>query len=134
MIFVGLMIWVPIGLIAPGGAFGEDVSATPEEVSAALAARDAGDSSLFEALPDVNQECECVPSKINDVTFADHTPLAGLPAAVDRRQRAGLAAEHRLSDRRVLRHRSVRVAGMAALPVRAMAGATGSARLAGSLD
>jgi cobalt/nickel transport system permease protein len=77
MIFVGMMIWVPIGLIAPGGAFGEDASATQAEVSAALAARDAGDASLFDALPDVNQECECVPTKINDVTFADHTPLAG---------------------------------------------------------
>jgi cobalt/nickel transport system permease protein len=77
MIFAGLMIWVPIGLIAPGGAFGEDVSASQAEVTAALNARAAGDPSLFDALPDVNQECECVPTKINDVTFANHTPLAG---------------------------------------------------------
>ena len=39
MLFIGLMIWVPIGLIAPGGAFGEDQSATQEEVTAALEAR-----------------------------------------------------------------------------------------------
>jgi hypothetical protein len=25
----------------------------------------------------VNQECACVPNKINDVTFANNTPLAG---------------------------------------------------------
>ncbi len=76
-LFVGLMIWVPVGLIAPGGAFGEDTSATQAEVNAALAARDAGDPSLFDALPDVNRQCECVPTKINNVTFAKHTPLAG---------------------------------------------------------
>jgi cobalt/nickel transport system permease protein len=77
MIFVGLMIWVPVGLIAPGGAFGEDASATQEEVDAALAAREAGDSTLFDALPDVNQECACVPNNINDVTFAGDTILTG---------------------------------------------------------
>jgi hypothetical protein len=74
LVFVALMIWVPIGLIAPGGAFGEDSSATQEEVTAALEARASGDSSLFDALPDVNQECECVPNNINDVAF--DTPLA----------------------------------------------------------
>ena len=42
MLFVGLMIWVPIGLIAPGGAFGEDTTATQAEVTAAVQARDAG--------------------------------------------------------------------------------------------
>jgi hypothetical protein len=76
-LFVGLMIWVPIGLIAPGGAFGEDATASQEEVTAALEARAAGDPTLFEALPDVNQECECVPNNISDVTFADNTILAG---------------------------------------------------------
>jgi cobalt/nickel transport system permease protein len=75
--FVALMIWVPVGLIAPGGAFGEDTSATQEEVSAALAARDAGDPSLFDALPDVNQECQCVPNKINNVDFSGKTILTG---------------------------------------------------------
>jgi hypothetical protein len=77
MIFVGLLIWVPVGLIAPGGAFGEDTSATQEEVTAALQAKAAGDNSLFEALPDVNQECSCVPNKINDVDFAGKTILTG---------------------------------------------------------
>jgi cobalt/nickel transport system permease protein len=77
MIFVGLMIWVPVGLIAPGGAFGEDTSATQAEVDAAVSARNAGDSSLFDALPDVNQECECVPSKINDASFSGNTILTG---------------------------------------------------------
>lgn len=77
LLFVGLMIWVPIGLIAPGGAFGEESSATQEEVSAALEARANGDDSLFDALPDVNQECECVPNNINDITFAGDTLLAG---------------------------------------------------------
>ncbi len=77
LIFVGLMIWVPVGLIAPGAAFGEDTSATQEEVTAAVAARDAGDPSSFDALPDVNQECSCVPNNINDVTFAGNTILTG---------------------------------------------------------
>ncbi len=76
MIFVGILIWVPIGLIAPGGAFGEDASASPEEVAAALAARNAGDPTLFNALPDVNQECECVPNNIDDVSFSGNTLLA----------------------------------------------------------
>ncbi len=77
LLFVALMIWVPIGLIAPGGAFGEDQSATRAEVQAALEARAAGDSSLFDALPDVNKQCECVPNNIDNVTFANHTLLAG---------------------------------------------------------
>ncbi|HEX5370160.1 MAG TPA: cobalt transporter CbiM [Dehalococcoidia bacterium] len=77
MVFLALMIWVPVGLIAPGGAFGEDASATRQEIDAAVAARNAGDASLFEALPDVNQECACVPVKINSVTFSGHTVLAG---------------------------------------------------------
>jgi cobalt/nickel transport system permease protein len=77
LLFVALMIWVPIGLIAPGGAFGEDQSATRAEVQAALDARAAGDPSLFDALPDVNKECECVPNNIDNVTFANDTLLAG---------------------------------------------------------
>jgi hypothetical protein len=77
MLFAGILIWVPIGLIAPGGAFGEDQSATQAEVTAALDARAAGDSTLFDALPDVNKECSCVPNNINDVSFANNTPLAG---------------------------------------------------------
>jgi hypothetical protein len=62
--------------IAPGGASGEDESASPAEVSAALEARAQGDSSLFDALPDVNQECECVPNKIRDIGFAGDTFFA----------------------------------------------------------
>jgi cobalamin biosynthesis protein CbiM len=77
MIFAGILIWVPIGLIAPGGAFGEEASASPEEVASALQARQNGDPSLFEALPGVNRECSCVPNKINDVTYASKTLLAG---------------------------------------------------------
>ena len=77
ILFVALMIWAPIGLIAPGGAFGEDTSATQAEVTAAVQARANGDSALFDALPDVNKECACVPTKINDVTFAGHTLLSG---------------------------------------------------------
>jgi cobalt/nickel transport system permease protein len=77
IVFAALMIWAPIGLIAPGGAFAEDSSASQQEVDAALSARAGGDSSLFDALPDVNQECECVPSKIGNVDFASHTLLAG---------------------------------------------------------
>jgi cobalt/nickel transport system permease protein len=76
MVTVVLLIWVPIGLIAPGGAFGEDESASQAEVTAALEARAQGDSSLFDALPDVNKECECVPNKISDVGFAGHTFFA----------------------------------------------------------
>jgi cobalt/nickel transport system permease protein len=77
LVFVAIVIWVPVGLIAPGSAFAEDQSVTPQELQAALSARAAGDSSLFDALPDVNQECECVPSKINDVTYAQHAVLGG---------------------------------------------------------
>ena len=77
MLFVGILVWVPIGLIAPGGAFGEDQSATREEVAAAVAARDAGDPSLFDALPGVNQECACVPNNIDNVGFSGSTVLAG---------------------------------------------------------
>jgi cobalt/nickel transport system permease protein len=77
LVLAGLMIWAPIGLIAPGGAFGEDTSATPAEVAAAVQARDAGDATLFDALPDVNKECACVPNKINNVTFANRTLLSG---------------------------------------------------------
>jgi cobalt/nickel transport system permease protein len=77
LLVVALMIWVPIGLITPGGAYGEDESASQEEVTAALAAQAQGDSSLFDALPDVNKECACVPNKISDIGFAGHTILAG---------------------------------------------------------
>jgi cobalt/nickel transport system permease protein len=77
LVFAGLIIWAPIGLITPGGAFGEDASATQEEVDAALAAKAQGDSSLFDALPDVNQECSCVPTNINDITYADKALLTG---------------------------------------------------------
>jgi cobalt/nickel transport system permease protein len=77
MIFAGILIWVPIGLIAPGGAFAEEQSATPAEVSAAVQAKAQGDSSLFDALPDINQECACVPNNINDVGFSGGTVLAG---------------------------------------------------------
>ena len=76
VVIVALLIWVPIGLIAPGGAFGEDESASQAEVTAALEARAQGDSSLFDALPDVNKECECVPNKISDIGFAGHTFFA----------------------------------------------------------
>jgi cobalt/nickel transport system permease protein len=76
IVMVALLIWVPIGLIAPGGAFGEDESASQAEVTAALEARAQGDSSLFDALPDVNKECDCVPSKISDIGFAGHTFFA----------------------------------------------------------
>jgi cobalt/nickel transport system permease protein len=77
MLFVGLLIWVPIGLIAPGGAFGEDATASREEVAAALQAREQGDPTLFDALPDVNKECECVPNNIDDLTYANDAPLTG---------------------------------------------------------
>ncbi len=76
ILIVALMIWAPIGLIAPGGAFGEDESASQAEVTAALGARAQGDSSLFDALPDVNKECGCVPNKIGDIGFAGHTFFA----------------------------------------------------------
>ncbi len=77
MIVVALLIWAPIGLIAPGGAFGEDESASQAEVTVALQARAQGDASLFDALPDVNKECACVPSKIGDIGFSRHALLAG---------------------------------------------------------
>ncbi len=77
MLFVALIIWAPIGLIAPGGAFAEDASATREEVTAALQALQAGDASKFDALPDVNKECRCVPNNINDVGFAGKTLFSG---------------------------------------------------------
>ena len=77
MLFAALMIWVPIGLIAPGGAFGEDQSATQADVRAALDARAQGDTSLFDALPDVNKQCACVPNKIDNVTYSGHTLFAG---------------------------------------------------------
>ncbi len=77
LVFAALLIWAPVGLIAPGGAFGEDASASQTQVSAALQARAQGDSSLFDALPDVNKECACVPSKMGSVGFSGHTLLAG---------------------------------------------------------
>jgi cobalt/nickel transport system permease protein len=77
MIFAAILIWVPIGLIAPGGAFGEDETATRSEVTAALQAKAAGDSSLFDALPGVNRQCGCVPNNIGDVTYSQGTVLAG---------------------------------------------------------
>jgi cobalt/nickel transport system permease protein len=77
LVFAGILIWVPIGLIAPGGAFAEDASATQAEVQAAVDAKNAGDPSLFNALPDVNKECACVPNKIGDVNFANDTVLTG---------------------------------------------------------
>ena len=77
LVFAGLIIWAPIGLIAPGGAFGEDATASQAEVQAALDAKAQGDSSLFDALPDVNQQCSCVPSKISDVNYSSHALLTG---------------------------------------------------------
>lgn len=77
LLFVALMIWAPIGLIAPGAAFAEDQSVTHAELAAALQARANGDPSLFDALPDVNKQCECVPNKINDVTFSQRTLFSG---------------------------------------------------------
>ena len=77
MLFVALIIWVPIGLIAPGGAFGEDTSATTAELHAALTARSQGDARLYDALPDVNKECDCVPNDIANVTYSSNTLLAG---------------------------------------------------------
>jgi hypothetical protein len=77
MLFAALMIWAPIGLIAPGGAFAEEQTATQQEVDAALQAQARGDSALFDALPDINKECKCVPNKIGDITFANNTILSG---------------------------------------------------------
>lgn len=77
LIFAAIVIWVPIGLIAPGGAFAEDQSATPQQVQEALAALQQGDPSKFNALPDVNRRCKCVPTHINDVTYSRHTIFTG---------------------------------------------------------
>ena len=77
LIFAGILIWAPIGLIAPGGAFGEEVSATPGTVAAALQAKESGDPTLFEALPGVNKECSCVPNKMNNLGGASKPLLAG---------------------------------------------------------
>jgi cobalamin biosynthesis protein CbiM len=77
MIFVGILIWVPIGLIAPGGAFAEEETATQAEVSAAVQAKANGDDSLFAKLPDINQECSCVPTNISNVSFSSGTVFAG---------------------------------------------------------
>jgi cobalt/nickel transport system permease protein len=76
MLFVALMIWVPIGLIAPGGAYAEEETATHAQVAAALQSRAQGDSSLFDALPDINRQCACVPNNIDNVTFAGNTWFA----------------------------------------------------------
>ncbi len=73
IVIAALVIWAPVGLIAPGGAYGEDESASQAEVTAALEARARGDSSLFDALPDVNKECGCVPNKMADIGFAGRT-------------------------------------------------------------
>jgi cobalt/nickel transport system permease protein len=77
LLFALLLIWVPIGLIAPGGAFGEDHSASQQEVSAALSAKAQGDSSKFDALPQVNRECSCVPTNINYVGYSHHALFSG---------------------------------------------------------
>ncbi len=100
MIFVGLMIWVPIGLIAPGGAFGEDRPRRRRRSTAAVQARTRGDPSLFDALPDVNQECACVPNNINEVTFSGNTMLAGYQPPWVKDRRPGLEAEPRLPGAR----------------------------------
>ena len=77
MIFAAIVIWAPMGLIAPAGAFGEDQSATQAQVSAALAARAAGDRSLYNALPTVNRECDCVPTKLGNVSAGKASPFSG---------------------------------------------------------
>jgi hypothetical protein len=77
VIFIGLMIWAPIGLIAPGAAFGEEISATQAEVDAAIAARAAGNPALFDALPQVNRECGCVPKGLAGKTYADRALFSG---------------------------------------------------------
>jgi cobalt/nickel transport system permease protein len=77
LVFVALMVWVPIGLIAPGGAFGEDTSATQAQVQAALQAKARGDSTLFDALPNVNKQCSCVPNNIDNLTYSKNTLFAG---------------------------------------------------------
>ncbi len=80
LIFVGLVIWAPIGLIAPGAAFGEEASATQAQVDAAVAARDAGNPALFDALPQVNRECACVPKGLAGGTYANHALFSGYEA------------------------------------------------------
>jgi cobalt/nickel transport system permease protein len=77
LIFAAIVIWVPIGLIAPGGAFAEDQSVTPQQLQAALDAKARGDTTLYNALPDVNRQCGCVPNNINDVKFSKHTVFSG---------------------------------------------------------
>lgn len=77
VLLVGLVIWAPIGLIAPGTAFGEDTSASAAQVAAAVQARNAGNSALFDALPAVNRQCACVPTNINNVSFAGKTLFSG---------------------------------------------------------
>ncbi len=77
MIFAGLVIWAPIGLVSPGTAFGEEQSATQGQVTAALQAKASGDSTLFDALPAVNRACGCVPTNINSVSYSGHALLSG---------------------------------------------------------
>jgi hypothetical protein len=77
LVFAAIVIWVPVGLIAPGGAFAEDESVTPQELQAALTAKANGDPGLYNALPDVNRHCNCVPNDIGYVKFSKHTPFSG---------------------------------------------------------
>ncbi len=77
MIFAAIVIWAPMGLIAPAGAFGEDQSATQAEVSAALSARASGDSTLYNALPAVNRECNCVPVNLGKTSGGMSSPFSG---------------------------------------------------------
>jgi hypothetical protein len=77
LLLAALVIWVPIGLIAPGGAFAEDESVTQPELQQALDAKAAGDPALYNALPDVNRQCSCVPNKIGDVTYSKHAVFSG---------------------------------------------------------
>lgn len=65
LIFSAIVIWAPMGLIAPAGAFGEDQSASQADVRAALEARARGDAALYDALPAVNRECDCVPARMS---------------------------------------------------------------------
>ncbi|MGA2286725.1 MAG: cobalt transporter CbiM [Dehalococcoidia bacterium] len=76
MVLAALLIWAPVGLIAPGDAFGEEASASQAEVTAALAARAQGDAGLFDALPAVNRQCACVPSGMADGGPAGHALFA----------------------------------------------------------
>lgn len=77
LIFATLLIWVPIGLVAPGTAFGEEQSATQAQVTAALEARANGNSTLFDALPAVNRACSCVPTNISNVGYSGKALLSG---------------------------------------------------------